>query len=75
MQLCVDAGIPLNNHLLGQLIKDVIIEKVQSLLGHPKRPQTPLKMVGSLLFSFFYLYHVLPRLACSQTYEFLRDFL
>ena len=44
VQLCIDAGIPLNKDLITHLIEDVVAEKVRSLLGHPKRPQTALKV-------------------------------
>ena len=39
MQLCIDAGIPLDKGLIGELVENVVAEKVKSLLGHPKRPQ------------------------------------
>ncbi|XP_065058983.1 protein TALPID3-like isoform X3 [Rhopilema esculentum] len=41
LQLLIDAGIPLNKELLEDLVKDVVAEKIASLLGYPKAAKTP----------------------------------
>ena len=53
MQLCIDAGIPLDNGLIGELVENVIAEKVKSLLGYPKRSQPQPKKVDCLFRSVF----------------------
>ena len=36
IQLFVDAGVPVDRHLVSELIKDVVAEKIATLLGYPK---------------------------------------
>ena len=41
LQLFVDAGISINDQILTELVREVVAEKIASLIGHPRKTRTP----------------------------------